>query len=494
MTEYDLTPRLPDQRPLIWPDFILDLQDRFLDLPLPQLYIVGGAVRDAFLHRPVKDLDLATAGDAIQAARRITNALKGDLFIMDEEREVARVFVETPDGPLTIDVARFRGPDLLTDLVERDFTINAMAVDLTGDLNLLIDPLRGQEDASTKVLRRCNPASIASDPIRALRAVRQSTQLTLRIHPETVPDLRAAAPRLLETSPERVRDELFQILRLDQPAAALRVADALGLLNVILPELRALHSLEQPVPHRLDAWTETLQIVEKMGVLLKAISPRRSDETAATFGMGMLTIQLDRYRAQLNEHIDEVHPNQRNQRALLIFAALLAGIGKAEQMSDYAARSAQMAALRADALHLSNAERRRLKVMIAAQRRIADQTEWPLIEQHRYWYRLGVSGVDALLLGLMAYLAQEHTYLDQLKWLKRVECTVDLLRVYYEEHNALVAPPPFLNGSELIEQFALTPGRVIGELLDALREAQVLGEVSSRAEALAFVEAQLRRN
>src|SRR5690606_38920305 len=117
------------QRPLIWPDVVLDFQDLLADIETP-LYIFGGAVRDPYLHRPVKDIDLAVPENSIEIARKIANRTQGDIFVMDTTREVARVFIATPDGRLSIDVARFRGADLAADLEDRDFTINAMAVDL----------------------------------------------------------------------------------------------------------------------------------------------------------------------------------------------------------------------------------------------------------------------------------------------------------------------------------------------------------------------------
>ena len=140
----ELTPHEP-YRPLVWPDVVYDLQDMVADAPQP-VYIVGGAVRDALLHRPVTDIDLAAASGGIALARRLANALHGDFFVLDAERDVGRTLVDTPQGRLIIDVARFRGEDLLADLSDSDFTINEMAVDLKGDLRLLIDPLCGEQD------------------------------------------------------------------------------------------------------------------------------------------------------------------------------------------------------------------------------------------------------------------------------------------------------------------------------------------------------------
>ncbi|MBO9309396.1 MAG: CCA tRNA nucleotidyltransferase, partial [Chloroflexi bacterium] len=156
-----------------------------------EVYLVGGCVRDALLRRPSHDLDLATPSDGRQLARRIANALKGDYYALDPERQVGRAIVRYDGVRYTVDVARFRGGSLEEDLRGRDFTVNAIAVPLRGDLQALIDPLNGMRDLFDKRLRRCSPEAIRDDPIRALRAIRQSVQFKLLIERETRADLRA---------------------------------------------------------------------------------------------------------------------------------------------------------------------------------------------------------------------------------------------------------------------------------------------------------------
>ena len=228
----DVTPRIPE-RPLFWSDTVLDLQDFLRDYEHP-IYVVGGAVRDAYRHHPINDLDLATPYDAIALGRKIANRFDGDFYVLDAERDVSRVMVDADEGVLVIDIARFRGDTLLKDLSDRDFTLNAMAVDLRGDISQLIDPLGGESDLLKKILRQCSPQSISDDPVRGLRAVRQSVQLSARIEPETLKDIRANVVNLMETSVERLRDEFFKILMSSEPAKALRIADSIGLLEQLV--------------------------------------------------------------------------------------------------------------------------------------------------------------------------------------------------------------------------------------------------------------------
>lgn len=483
----DMTPHAPQHYTLSWPDDVLTLQDVVRDLASDTpLYIVGGAVRDAMLRRPVKDIDLATSGDAISIGRRIANHFQGDFFVMDAERSVGRVLLKLENAPMTIDIAKFRGDDLLADLQGRDFTVNALAVDLHGDLALVIDPLNGEADAMQKTMRRVAPGSIAEDPIRSLRAIRQSVQLSYKIEPETRRDMRAHAPALADTSPERVRDEFFSMLALPLATRALRVADVLGLLKQILPRVDTLHDLELPPPHLFEGWKHTIETADVLNRILTAISYQRTDSTAANFDIGMLAIQLDRFRQALNIHIGQQWPNDRTQRALLLLASLLHATGRVAQADDVGGISAGYAAQVADDLRLSNPEKKRLIGMIANYYTAQTLDYQSALALHRYWYTLGEVGIDALLLSLANYHAVYGNELAQDAWLEQVERAVVMLDAYYNRRDTIVSPQPLLNGKELMDEFALGSGPVVGDLLTAIREAQVTGAVSNRQDALAL--------
>ncbi len=474
-----LTPR-ESRRPLSWIDPVLDLQELLLDHGQP-IYIVGGAVRDAYLSRPIKDIDLTTPSGAIKLARRIADALHGDVFVMDAERDVARVLIESQYGLLNIDVAAFRGDDLLADLYDRDFTINAMAVDLRGNLALLIDPLNGETDLVAKVLRRCADNVITADPIRALRAVRQSVQLGLRMEPGTVASVRQNAPRLAEVSNERLRDELFKLLSLVRPSVALRVAHALGLLDAVLPQLTQLDTLT--LPGHENPWDYTLIAVEKLSTMQMIISPERNDNLVNAFDTGMLVVGLDRFRARLQAHIRAEYADHRSERALLILMALLHGL--IETHADGPADT--MAADVSESLRLSNPERARLTAVWSAYRHPLLSPGGPALTPlalHRYWYPVGDAGVSAVLLNLAHQLAAAGRHLDQNAWLHSIERAQAVLTAYFEQYDSVVSPPPLVKGGALMAALDLAPGPLIGELLTRIREAQVSETLHSQADAL----------
>ncbi len=382
----DTVPRQP-HRPLIWPDILLDIKEFLADVP-DEIYIVGGAVRDALLHRPLHDIDLATSGHAIHVARQIANHFDGDFFVLDGERDVGRVLLNLPAGRLVLDVARYRGASLLDDLADRDFTLNALGVDVKADLSLLIDPLNGEDDIKQHLLRRCSDHALSDDPIRALRAVRQSSQLSMHIETGTLRDIKASVVHLSDSSPERIRDEWFKLLSISRPVAAIRIADSLGLVQKVIPEVAPLHDLQESAPNMQDSWHHTLALIENLTSIFNVISYTRTDQTAASFGLGMLAIQLNPYRSRLLTHMETVWPNDRTHPALLMLAALLFDSGKALGVENHESRGAAYAGARADALRLSVAEKSRLITLVRYQSVVLTLEDTAPLSIYHFWRKL----------------------------------------------------------------------------------------------------------
>ncbi|MBN1201412.1 MAG: HD domain-containing protein [Anaerolineae bacterium] len=493
-----LEPTIP-RRALIWPPVVDAIRAAAADDE--DVYIVGGAVRDAYLHRPLHDLDLATSGDGRPLARRIANAFDGAYYPLDAERGVGRALIRWEDAQLTVDTARFRGPDLLTDLQKRDFTLNAMAVRLIGDLQAVIDPLGGLADLDARRLRRCGEDSIASDPVRALRAVRTSAAYGLLIDPATRQDIKTHAPRLASASPERVRDEFFHILDGKRPATALETLNRLGLLAPVVPETTAMQDAQQGPPHQFDVWRHTLVTVERLDALLRVFSQQRDDDLTANLQLGVIAFSLQHLQAHLQAHLAQHWPNNRTHRALLVLAALLHDAGKpATRSVDDEGRvhfyqhehvGAELAEQRAAALRLSNDETARLLTIVQHHMRphwLSTRATLSARASYRFWRDTGPAGVDVCLLSMADYLATFGIMLDQTAWIAYLEMQQTLLNRYFLEYETAIAPPPLITGRDLLQHFQLEPEPLIGTILESVREAQVTGDVSTREEALDWVQ------
>ncbi len=464
---------------LSWTGYVLELAQLLRNREtVTPLYLVGGAVRDAYLRRAVTDIDIAVDGDAVGLARQVADWLGADIYVMDRERGVARVFIDWQSEQICVDFARFRGATLAEDLRDRDFTMNAMAADLLGDIDVLIDPYGGATDLQQKVLRSCSPNAIHNDPIRALRAVRLSTQFQLRIHPETAVDVRAQVGALTECSGERIRDEFFKLLGLDRAVRGLRVLLHLGVLQQILPAPPGTQYNEQEKNSAVAAWSVSLLAVERLSAILKSISGRRTDNTAAAFDLGTLVIQLDRFRESLQEHFGREYGGARKHADLLILAAMLRN-----------GPDVDVAILK-----LSVDEERKLSRAMGNIQAVNAEERWSILDQHRFWYTLNDSGIDVILLATAEYLATQGNALKQRDWLNLVETVTQLLDVYFNRFDEIVDPRLHLDGNDIQEQLQIKPGPLVGKLLSALREAQVTGEVKTVCEARKFVQQQAEIN
>ncbi len=508
MTEpLNVTPT-PLERPLSWPPILNALQP-ILTAQKSTVYLVGGTVRDAFLNRPIHDLDFVTGMDGQQVARAIANTFQGDYYALDPERGIGRAIIQFEGERYEIDVSRFRGDTLGDDLIGRDFTINAIAMPIdaaNADFSLIIDPLNGRADIKAKRIRRCSPASITDDPIRGLRAVRLANILKMQIEQQTRADIKANAANLHTTSMERIRDEFMKVLDSPTPHAALRALDTLGYLKLIVPETAALKGVTQRPPHIFDVWEHTLKVVEATDIILTVISPERTTDTAADGFYGMVVYRLDRYRRQLQAHLAHEWPNGRTHRALLIFGALMHDISKPETRTvdedgiahfyNHERIGADVAYKRALALKLSIDEASRLADMVRYHMRppnlgMTNTGEVSSRSLYRYWNAAGEAGVDVAILTQADYIGVYGHTVQLPLWLAHLEIVAQLLEAYYFQREKSVMPPPLVNGNELMQELSIQPGPKVGHLLRRIHEAQAVGEVSTREDALTFARREL---
>ncbi|MFN2198061.1 MAG: DUF5678 domain-containing protein [Anaerolineales bacterium] len=467
------------------------------------IYLVGGVVRDGLLGKQSKDIDLVVPEKAIKTARMVADELGGAFFPLNEDFDAGRVVLKPDEGArLMIDVTALRGPTLEEDLLARDFTINAIAVPIA-DQDKLYDPLGGAGDLVSKRLRACSKNSMRDDPVRILRGIRLAANYKLMIDPDTRRLMRAAVSGLEQVSPERQRDELFHILDGPQPAVALRALDMLGALERLLPEMMALKGLQQSPPHDLDGFMHTLRVIQKLEDLLDLLSKEGDPEAGAAGNlMDGLTVQkLGRYRQQIQNHLRKRINPDRDVRALVFFGAAYHDIGKPQvQEQDTTGRirffghdaaGAEISAMRARALRLSNPEVNRLELIVRYHMRPLLLTNSGRPPSRRAIYRFfrdaREAGVDICLLSLADFLGTYEMMPPQDLWAAHLDTIRSLLAGWWENDPVTINPRLFLDGNELIKNFGLAPGPLIGQILERLREAQAIGVITSRAQAEVWV-------
>jgi putative nucleotidyltransferase with HDIG domain len=480
------------------------LLDKVRDiLPDAEIHLVGGAVRDMLLNRLSRDLDFALPSNGIATARKVANTLKADFMVLDDERDTGRVIFTDDDGTRTfLDFATYRGANLDEDLRNRDFTMNAIAFDL--HTQTLHDPLNGSSDLRAKLIRACSPTSLADDPIRILRAIRQAAEYQFKIDLETRKAMKQAANLLPNISPERKRDELFKILDGPKPDAAMRALEMLGVFPHLLPELSAMKGVTQSEPHIYDVWEHTLSVLGHLESTISALRIGYSAEETNDMFTGLLTLRIGRFRERFAEHFAKALNTDRSVRAALFFAALYHDVEKPGTRSvddagrvrffDHDVKGAEVAARRGREFNLSNDEieciekivKHHMRFHFFTSRLEGDKQEPSRRAIYRFFRDAGEAGVDLVLLGLADLRGTQGPNLKQETWTAALDIARTLLENYWEKPQETVAPPRLLDGNELMKELNLQPGRIIGQLLDAIREGQATGKINSREGALQF--------
>ena len=468
-------------------------------------YLVGGAVRDLLLQRRVHDMDFAISGDVRRLARKTANELGGAFYIMDAARETMRVILTSPNQErLFLDFSALRGMDLRDDLLARDFTINAIAIDLTAG-NEIVDPLGGARDLHDRRLRACTANSFQDDPVRVLRAIRLSLELGLQIMPETTQQARQVSGELGRVSVERQRDELFRILEGRHPESALRLMQALGVLEIVLPELKPMQGVQQSAPHTLDVWEHTLKVLGWLEKLSGVLVGEYAENAASDLMLGLTVLRLGRYREQLAEHFQTQLIPDRSIRSLLMLAALFHNAGKPASRSietdgrirflGHEKRSAELVEAFGARFALSSTEIERLSKIILGHMRVHQLSDGRANISRRAIYHFfrdaGIAGVDICLLSLADMLATYGVMLEAELWQRELDTCRTLLEAWWEKPEEIVRPPRLVDGNEIMVHFDITAGPQVGKLLEAIREAQAMGQIADREAALDFAKTWL---
>jgi poly(A) polymerase len=439
-------------------------------------WIVGGALRDELLDRDVTDVDIAVEGDPETAARELARELRGPVFRLSEAFGAWRV-VDRHSGRV-YDFAPLQGATIEDDLRKRDFTVNAMARPREG--GAVIDPLGGQADIESRVLRVIGPESYERDPLRPLRLARFAAELGFRPDSETERLTAAAAPRVIEASGERVFGELRRLVLAERAVQGLALADRLGLLHAVLPELSDLHDVEQSHYHHKDVYGHTLEVLERV-----------------------IEIEAEAH-GDLREVLDEPLADELTRGEALRFGALLHDIGK--PATHDVREDGRVTFLGHDRLgeEMVREVCRRLRTSDRLSRFIEGVTrhhlvlgflvhERPLDRRavYRYLKRTSPVEVEVTLLSCADRLATRGRNAERAID-AHLELAKELMPAALEWRRS--GPPRLpLRGDELAEELGIEPGPELGRILAELQEAAYAGEIANRNDAVELAR-RLRQN
>ena len=247
-----------------------------------EVYVVGGFVRDLLMGSPINDIDLMTIGEGIPFAEMLANELGRKKIVPFKKFGTALI----PGNEIQIEVATARKEnyegnsrkpseiiytDLEGDLLRRDFTINAMAMNITPLLfGELTDPYGGISDIKKKVIKTpLDPdETFSEDPLRMMRAAYSASKLGLKLDESCLRSIKRQISRIGIVSTERIRDEFIKILTTDKPSIGLVILQKTGLMKTVFPEINVMYGMDQtPEWHHKDIFAHTLQVVDNSAKL-----------------------------------------------------------------------------------------------------------------------------------------------------------------------------------------------------------------------------------
>ncbi len=447
-----------------------------------KVYLVGGTVRELALGRQSPDLDLAVSAHTLELARELAAKLSGTFVLLNEVERTARVVWQ---GEI-LDLAEFRAPTLEGDLKARDFTINAMALNVDAVLGrkplTLIDPWGGLQDLARGFIRVIVPENLRYDPLRQLRAYRFAATHTFTVTPETEAAVRLYLPEFSRVAGERIHQELFLLLASPRAGAVLRDMDRSGLLSRVFPELQDAKEVEQNGYHHLDVFQHLLETVVALERVL----------TAPDDYFGELAGELDRYAAAPAKAV------------LLKIAALFHDVGKPQvrerrsQPDRYTFYYHEKVGLEifeqtAQRLRLSSAEAKTVALLIRLHMR--PFLLMPAFRQGELTFRaLGrlVRAARPELPGLFALamadsLAGQGSQKPADSEAVLGDLAEEAFRFLKERLEPRELVPKLISGHDLI-RLGLKPGPRFRLILEAVEEAQWEGGIHNREQALKLVQ------
>lgn len=409
---------------------ILDPQRWPFDFTLlpPSTFLVGGSVRDALLGRQSDhiDLDFVMPEGAVETARAIATQYKAGFVLLDVKRNIARVVFEGA----TADFAQQVGDSLDADLWRRDFTVNAIAYNPR--TKELCDPLGGYDDLQRGIIRMISVNNLKDDPLRLLRAYRQSAQLGFELDANTRHHICELTPLLKNIAPERVHAELSYLLSSAQGTPTLSKAWADGLLSGWLPGASAAGVARI---HDIDRAFDLM--VYRCPAFESAVTGWVTDQQqAAGAGRSWLKTTKLACLVTFQEH------------------------GAEQQLWN---------------LKCSRAEVQTILTILRWLSQLQDCGPLPTEPKEQFFFFRDVAITFPAVILMALAVGQD------------LEVVTQLIQYFLNSDSPIAHPNSLLKGSDLTQTLGLKPGPIIGQLLEKLCIAHAEGLISTREEAFDYV-------
>ncbi len=439
-------------------------------------YIVGGTVRDILMGQVPKDIDVVCK-KAKELALKIAKNKDAAFVPMEKKPEEPCYRLVRRDNPeYLLDIAELRGDTIYEDIDSRDFTINAIALEIKedGSLGDTIDPLNGREDIKKKIIRITNSKAFVNDPLRILRGFRFSSMLNFSIDQETFKEMHEKASLLRNISPERIMSEILLILKNENSTTYFRQMDDGGILDIIFPEILPMKGCPQNKYHHLDVWQHSL------------------------LTMQMCEHVLNNLKDFFDDKWDEVQEHLKKDKNLqfLKLASLLHDIGKPLTYSKnpdtgritfhrHPEKGAEIIQEMTKRLKTSRKDALLLHLLISEHLTILDlysnkRSKTQLIK----WIK-GISDnlISLIILSIADIMSAQGPQSSELRRTDYIRWASRLVHDYLNDLKPQLESKSLITGDDLLSM-GVPKGPLMGRLLSEVRLLQDIGKIRSRDEAI----------
>jgi poly(A) polymerase len=468
-------------------------------------YLVGGAIRDFLIKRPIKDLDFIVdlkKKELEKAIAELSNKLKLPYFPLDKERGIWRISY----GDLNIDISVIE-KNLYADLNSRDFTINSLAVKLKDlayikvesdsfKINLnkknIIDANKGLADLKKKIIRANNKLVFAQDPIRILRAYRFAATLNFKIENNTLKEIKKDATLINKSAGERIKDELLKILYAEESAKYIKALKEANILFEIFPDLKYQEKCAEVYYGKGGVLKHTFLVLERMDLFFRM--PEKFIPSFKKFKIKEEEIKILKLSAILHD-IAKPHTAKPINGRLRFFGH-----------EEYGAKITYNIMKN---LKFSNKEIKLATKIISQHLRIGNISHCEITKKAIFKIFSDIAEFTPHLIILSfcdnASYISEKKLLASIKEIKKKPFKIKkklprtgfiktlrflqvlnyISRQYVSPKNTM--PNPLLNGNEIMETLGIKPGPKVGEIISRLKLMQFQNKIETKKQAINYI-------
>lgn len=444
------------------------------------VWLVGGFLRDIFLKvdKDLIDFDFCVEKDELSFVKNFSRMIKAKYIVMDKEQGSYRVIVKHKNKLYTYDFTRMRGKTFQEDISLRDFTMNMLAVDLNDKPYQLIDYFGSKTDLKQRILRTVNEEVFFHDPLRILRGFSYMANYGFRAEKKTEKAMIRHKQFIKNVSGERISEELFKMLACETIYPVFKRMSQCDVLEEIIPYIEKGRKVFQGLYHHLDVWDHSLETVRTFENLYQKTCKKHPDIQAylqEELAQGRRRIQIVKLACLLHD-VGKPFAKKRKGKKTIFHTHEKIGRDLAEEI-----------ALR---LKFSWREKDVLKKLIFWHLRpgyLADQKVPSRRAIYRFFHDTQEEGIGVIVLSISDWRATCGPLIDLQKRKTHEKVMFQLIDTYLEQKKNKPLPV-LLNGYDVMRKFNLVPSPLIGEVLKKIKEAQALGEISTKKEA--FIVAQ----